>query len=1442
MQTREERRTDLSEARHLLLQEYLRGTAVSRRIPKRASSGPVPLSYSQQQIWLHSQLALDQPIYNEPITIHRHGDLNISALEKSFAEIVRRHEAWRTTFHWNGREAVQTVNPAPERIEIPLTDLRQKDEAEALQLATQDARAAFDVARGPLYRLRLVRFGESEYRLFLTLHHIIFDGVSLYRVLLPELLRLYDIFSRNEEPLAVELPIQYPDFAAWQRRSIKAIAPEHLDYWRRELSDMPVLDLPTDRPRPPTQTFAGAMEVFSVPASTALALKTLCQRQSTTPFLLMTAAFITLLHEYTRQQDVVVGAISSGRNYPEIANLLGCFLNTLPVRCRFSPGETFTDLLARVRKTTLSALAHEVPFELLVQKFGHERDPARAPLFQALIVMEPPLEPLPPEWDFTHTDVDTGTAKFDLQLDLDDRAEGLTGRFVYNTDLFERETIVALKERWLGLLEQIALSPEARIEQLTGASLPQRNWEINRSEYPRDATVHELFEEQAQLTPDAVALVLNQTQLSYGELNARADRLASKLREFGVAPDIPVAMWMERSLEMIVALLAVLKAGGAYLPLDPSYPVNRLRWMIADSGARLVITSKRLRAQIEPAEVPVLCIDDVGECHTAAAKSAARADDLAYIMYTSGSTGTPKGVAVPHRAIVRLVRNTDYASFSPSETFLQLAPISFDASTFEIWGALLNGARLGLMDSAMPSLEEIGRAVVNGGVTTLWLTSALFNAMVDERIAELRSLRQLLTGGDVLSPTHVAKALAALPGTRLINGYGPTESTTFACCHTITGGETGAIPIGKPIANTSVYILDENLRRVPIGAAGELCIGGDGLARGYWKRDELTREKFITDPFGNEPGARLYRAGDLARWRSDGVIEFLGRRDNQVKLRGFRIEPAEIEGALRRQHGVRDAAVLTRETPAGEKQLVAYVARDDASADGGGSLPGQSTRLLEALRAVLPEYMIPSAIVFLDELPRTANGKLDRAALPVPEMAGSAREFVPPRTEMEKTIADVWADVLERERVGRSDNFFDLGGHSLAAMRVAARLSETLGRDIEPSTLFRAQTVAAVADALEPSSGNAPAGESIRPYLSLQLELIAIWQDLLGKKIIGIHDNFFVLGGNAHAATQMLKRAALIAGETLTVSAFAAEPTIEALAAALTRRAGERTAAVIPLNNSGTRTPFFYLHGDLFGGGFYSAKLARALGPDQPFYGLPPLDVRKLQRAPTIEEMATTHLEVIRTARPRGPYIIGGFCLAGIVAYELAQQLAAQNEEVQMLMLIDVAPGDKVIRRLRKLTERVGERFGWDENKRLAQFARWAVRHAQFAIWRDEILREQARLAVKHLRKRVLARWKELRTNDRRKDVADARAGRDVPASFLWAAAEYSPQPYAAPAALLLSEDLLKRSQHLAEDWQRLASRLTVHQVKGSHLECITAHVNDLAATMEQCLRGVFPK
>lgn len=709
-----------------------------------------------------------------------------------------------------------------------------------------------------------------------------------------------------------------------------------LAYWKQQLANLPTLQLPTDRSRSPMQTFRAARQCLALPQTLSEDLAKLSQKEGVTLYMTLLAAFKTLLYRYTGQTDIVVGTVTAGRNQPEIQQRIGCFGNTLVLRTDLKDNPTFRHLLERVREVALGAFAYQdLPFEKLVEALQPERNLGQNPLFQVAFVLQPPMSGVDSMLNWSQLDMDTETAKFDLALELQERPEGLVGRFEYSTDLFDADTIERMVGHFQTLLEGIVANPEQKIAQLPLLTQFERQqlagWNDTETDYPKDACIHELFEEQVELTPDAIALVFEEQQLTYKELNLRANQLAHHLRNLGVGAEVLVGICVERSLEMVVGILGILKAGGAYVPLDPAYPQERLAFMLEDASVPVLLTQRQLVESLPKHQARIVCLDTDWEVIERQSQEnlspQVTPDNLAYVMYTSGSTGIPKGVSVIHQGVVRLVKDTNYVNLSAEEVFLQLAPISFDASTLEIWGSLLNGAGLVIMPPHTPSLQELGEAIRGYQITTLWLTAGLFHIMVDEQLEDLKQVRQLLAGGDVLSVPHVQKVLQELKGCQLINGYGPTENTTFTCCYRITEVNRieNSIPIGRSISNTQVYLIDTHLQLVPIGIPGELYIGGAGLARGYLNRPELTAERFIPNPFSDEPSSRLYKTGDLARYLSDGNIEFLGRIDQQVKIRGFRIELGEIEAVLSQHPDVRESVVMKREDASGNQRLVAYI-------------------------------------------------------------------------------------------------------------------------------------------------------------------------------------------------------------------------------------------------------------------------------------------------------------------------------------------------------------------------------------------------------------------------------------------------------------------------------------------------------------------------------------
>jgi aspartate racemase len=1080
-----------------LLEKYLRerpsNEPSAAAIQPQHATGRVPLSYAQQQVWLHSQLAPDLPVYNETMTIRRRGPLDTAVLERVFNEILRRHEAWRIAVDVVDGEPVQVVQPVF-RVSLPVRDFTDlpvnKREAAALRLATEEARRPFNLKKGPLFRALLCRLGPEDYRIYLTFHHIIFDGVSGYRIFWSELKTLYAAFLAGQPSPLPEPTLQYTDFAIWQRQWIAegGIAGQ-MEYWRERLRERPaLLELSTANLRVPVETFRGALHEVRFSSALSEEIAVLSRREGATPFMTLLAAFQVLLQRYTSSDEFTVGTINSGRSRSELEGVFGCFQNPVVLRASLSGNPGFRELLGRCRESTIEAISNgDVPFEILVRELRVPHDSSRNPLFQVLFTVVPALPEDDSGWNITQLDVETGTSKFDLYLELDDQISGITGRFIYSTDLFSEATIARMAGHLETLLTGVIENPDTPISDLPLLTHAERRelltlWNDTRREYPRNQSVHGIFEEQAARQPDRVAVVFGDAQLTYGELDKRANQFARRLHELGVVRGDLVGVSLERHPELIAAILGILKAGAAYLPLDSDLPPRRLALLIRDSNTKVVITQSSLRRHLPPGLKQISVDQDAASlavCSTERLQTGTGAGDLAYVMYTSGSTGTPKGVEVRHRGIVRLLFGVNYARLGPDETFLQLAPLAFDASTFEIWGPLLHGGRCVLFPERVPTIAGLGDVLRANKVSILWLTSSLFNSVMDHNPRALREVKQLLIGGEALSAAHVRYAVDALPETQIINGYGPTEGTTFTCCYPIpplSVANATSIPIGKPISNTRVYILGPHQQPVPVGVAGELYIGGDGLARGYLNEPQLTAERFIPDPFSDDPSDRLYRSGDIARYRADGNIEFLGRADDQVKIRGHRIEPGEVEAALKMLPVVGNAAVVVNEEVSGNKRLVAYWVPAEARKDGSEDV------MRTALRRVLPEYMIPAVFMKVQAIPLTANGKVDRRRLPIPEAPDRnlTHGFKRPKDEVESRLLRIWEGVLGREGISVDDDFFDMGGHSLLAVRLMDRVEREMGRRLPLSALFQASTVERMA-ALLMKEGSKTSWECLIP-------------------------------------------------------------------------------------------------------------------------------------------------------------------------------------------------------------------------------------------------------------------------------------------------------------------------------------------------------------------------
>ena len=1058
---------------------------ISQFIPIRTHQEVSPLSFAQQRIWFLDQWNPGTAIYNMPIILRMTGPLQLGVLERSLQEILRRHESLRTTFAEEQGQTVQVIatEAVLDMTTIDLSHLPEEErKIETARRITEESKRPFDLVQGPLFRVRLLRSSDREHVLIASMHHIVTDGWSL-GVFFHELGLLYEAFLKDEASPLVPLPIQYADYAVWQRQWMQGeVLEQELQYWREQLQGLAVLELPTDRPRPPMQSYRGNRLDFSLSPSLTQALKDLCRQEGVTLFMALLAAFQTQLHRYTRQEDIAVGTPIANRSREELEGLIGFFVNTQVMRTNLGGNPGFRELLGRVREVALGAYAHQnVPFEKLVEELKPERDPGRNPLFQVMMVLQNAADSAlkMPGLTIEHSLGDIGTAKFDLMLELEESAEGITGSFEYNTDLFDEATVERMIGHFQTLLEGIVANPDGQIAGLPLLTDAERHqllveWNNTKTDYPKEACVHHLFEAQVERTPDAVAIVFEGQELTYRELNARANQLANYLKKRGVGPDVLVGICVERSIEMIVGLLGILKAGGAYVPLDAEYPRERLEFMVRDTGIQILLLQRRMLESFPVAVAELVCLDtDWPKISSESAQNpigGSKSTNLAYVMYTSGSTGIPKGVEIPHQGIVRLVMNTGYAGFNSNERYLQLATIAFDASTFELWAPLLHGACCVLYPLEIPGSGRLGEVIRQHRISTLWLTASLFNMVINEAPKTLRGLSQLLIGGEQLSPSHVHRAQKELDGTQIINGYGPTESTTFTCCYAIPEGlaSDAILPIGRPIANTRVYILDNNLEPLPIGIPGELHIGGDGLARGYLNRQELTSEKFISDPFSAEPNARLYKTGDLVRYRFDGNIEFLGRIDQQVKIRGFRIELGEIEAVLCLHPGIDQAAVVAQEDALKDKRLIAYVVPKTRDAE-----PISQSELRQFLKQKLPEYMIPSIFVTLDAMKLTSSGKVDRQALPAPDQARPDLEgsYVSPRTPVEEALAEIWAEVLGLEKIGIRDSFFELGGHSLRATQVISHVRRVFGIDLPLRRLFESPTVESLAGHVQAALG-----------------------------------------------------------------------------------------------------------------------------------------------------------------------------------------------------------------------------------------------------------------------------------------------------------------------------------------------------------------------------------
>jgi amino acid adenylation domain-containing protein len=1180
----------MSDAKRRLLEKLLRGEAArqNREAPlePRAAGVPIPLAPVQQLFWLSSQMAGSEPAYNEPVTIHYRGALDRDVLERSFNEVIRRHEILRTTFAQIDQEIVQAVHDHL-TIPFPLLDLsaleKSQRELEAERIATADARRPFDLGVGPLIRVRLVKMEAEYYRLYVTLHHVICDAGAVYQALLPELAAIYDSLATGSAPLP-EPRLQYADFALWQKRMLESESIERqTNYWRERLAgELPELQLPADRPRPAVHSYRGAMKTFTLPAELTGALRNASRAEGVTPYMFLMAAFKTLLHRYSGQQDILVGGVSDMRRRPEFQRMMGLFLNTLALRTYPSDEMTFRDYAAQVKDTLLGALANgDVPFDRLLRDLQLKRECAGRPFFQATFSMKQAGGGFTdPRWDLTQMDIATGFTKIDLYLEIDERPDSMNAKFVYSTGLFEAGTIERMIGHLLTLLESAIANPSAKLCDLTILTAEEErllrvDWNHTGRAIP-ETSVHQLIEQQAARTPNAIAVEAYSSSgrrecLTYRELNQRSNRLAHELRRSGVMAGTLVALCVERTLDLAVAPLAVWKAGGAYLPLDSGFPKERLKLLLEDAQAPVLLTTRALHERLTDTPKVIYCETPADTQADAPADNLApgHPDSLAYVRYTSGSTGRPKGVEIHHRALVNLLLSMQREpGFKASDALLAVTTFSFDIAELELFLPLISGGRVVIAsrDDARDPRRLLDR-LRESKCNVLQATPAAWRGLIDAGWTGQQNLRAFC-GGEALARDLADQLLPRVA--ELWNLYGPTETTVWSAVDRVQPGSR-AVAIGHPIDNTEIFILDAHGKLLPVGAVGELCIGGAGLARGYLRREDLTHERFVPHPF--QTNERVYRTGDLARRLADGTLECLGRVDNQIKIRGFRIELGEIEAVLLGHEDVRAAAVRTWPDASGNLSIAAYIT--------GPALPGELRRFLAQK---LPDYMIPAYFVALESLPLTPNGKLDRNALPEP---AAVEKVVPmaggsPRNEAERKLTEIFEAILAVRPIGIGENFFELGGHSFLVAKLLRRIEIEFGQRLSMGAVFEAPTIARLAELLSDASSVA------------------------------------------------------------------------------------RMPGTISLQPAGAREPLFWVQG-----GPLFRPLANSLDINRPFLGVDFDDSDREVIPGSLAEFAAILVRKVRASQPHGPYYVGGWCVSGLLAYEVARQLMESGQEVGLVVMLD---------------------------------------------------------------------------------------------------------------------------------------------------------------------------
>jgi amino acid adenylation domain-containing protein len=1099
------RQARLSSERKALLEKLKHGGQASEmRVPqiaRRQEQGPVPLSFVQQRLWFLDQLEPGNPFYNIYVAFHLTGSLHVQALRQSLQVLIQRHESLRTTFSTEDEQPVQIIHSSIscDLITVDISSLPASERQGAVQqLARDEAQRAFDLARGPLLRTRLVRMENKEHVLLVTMHHIISDGWSM-GVFMRELAVCYNVFVAGQPFPFSDLPIQYADYVFWQRQELRdEVLGRHREYWRERLAQLPApLEVPADRPRPAVQTYRGGSLEVKLPLMLCDALKQFSRREGSTLFMTLLAAFQVLLARYTGQEDIVIGTDATDRDNRETEELIGFFVNTMVVRTDLSGNPTFRELLERVRTRLVEDFAYRnMPFDTLVADLQPDRHLSRSALVQIMFDLQDTqiLEDALVDLRLTRLFIDGGTAKFDLVFDLWETQHGLGGVVEFNTDLFERETIVRLVRHWQTLLEAIMSDPEQRIKDLPLLSAVERQqmlvgWNNSTADYPTHRNISALFEEQVLRFPDRVAIVYQDAQLTYAEVNTRANRLAHYLQTLGVGPEVLVGIYLDRSVEMLIAILAVFKAGGAYVPLDLSFPKERLEFVLSDTQVSVILTTSARDIAPSALSPIIVRLDDLwgelAEYGDQAPLLSHNPVQLAYVIYTSGSTGRPKGAMLSQEGMINhLYAKIAVLDLTLDDRIAQTASLGFDISLWQFLAVLLRGGSVCILsDEDVYNPTRLLWQIIAEGISILELVPSQLRTLLDEvermesAIPTWMDLRLTISTGEAISPLLCRRWLQKLAHVPLVNTYGATECSddvTHALIGVAPSEQSVNVPVGRPIANMQAYVLDSFLRPVPVGVTGHIYLGGIGVGRGYLNDTQRTATAFLPDPYGRE-GGRLYQTGDLGRYLADGQIECLGRVDYQVKVRGHRVEPGEIEVILDQHPALRESVVIDREEPSGDKRLVAYVVTNEQR------LAPTIKELREYLQRKLPDYMVPSHFVFLEMLPLTPNGKVDRRALPAPDQARAGLDvaFVAPRSLAEEVIAEIWAELLLIDQVGIYDNFFALGGHSLLATQVVSRIQNIFQMDVPLRCLFEAPTVDGLVNILAQMKGGREVIEEI---------------------------------------------------------------------------------------------------------------------------------------------------------------------------------------------------------------------------------------------------------------------------------------------------------------------------------------------------------------------------